>query len=52
MRVHSKRGILVPLLVIGLLVTTASPCFAAVGAVRIEGADRYETSAKTATQAY
>jgi len=52
MSVHSRHGMLVLLLVAGMLFAHVTPCAAAVGAVRIEGADRYETSAKTAYAAY
>lgn len=52
MNVRSKHGMLVGLLVAGMLLTHVAPCAAAVGAVRIEGTDRYETSAKTAYAAY
>jgi len=52
MRIGSRRGILVLPLVIGLLMANASPGLAAVGAVRIQGVDRYATSAATALQAY
>lgn len=51
MRLGRKRGTVVLLLVVGLLAAHASPALAAVGAVRLQGADRYETCAVTALQA-
>lgn len=47
-----RRGIVATLLAAALLLIGASPALAAVGAVRIQGADRYETSARTALTAY